>query len=122
ADDLTPDGRLLAFEERTERGNYSLWTLPLAGGAATLLREAPSNDTGLRFSPDGRYYSYQSNESGRLEVYVSPTNGRDKTAVSHGGAGVARWSRDGRELFYLTGDRRLVVVPVRTTPALELGT
>ena len=47
--------------------------------------------------------------------------GGTKTAVSHGGAGLARWSRDGRELFYVTGDRRLVTVPVRTSPMLELG-
>jgi hypothetical protein len=48
--------------------------------------------------------------------------GSTKTAVSNGGAGAARWSRDGKELFYLTGDRRLVTVPVRTSPTLELGT
>jgi hypothetical protein len=42
--------------------------------------------------------------------------------VSNSGAVLARWSRDGNELFYLTGDRRLVSVPVRTSSTLELGT
>ena len=87
-----------------------------------MLRESPFNEQDLRFSPDGRYYSFISLESGRQEVYVSAVAGGAKTAVSNGGARRARWSRDGRELFYLSADRRLVAVPLRTVPSLELGT
>jgi hypothetical protein len=45
----------------------------------------------------------------------------EKIRVSLGGASLLRWSRDGRELFYLSADRRLVSVPIRTTPSLQLG-
>ena len=71
--------------------------------------------------------AFVSDESGRLEVYVAPfpsTGG--KTLVSTGIAGGdlmggARWSHDGRELFYVSADRRLMAVPVRTTPMIEVG-
>ena len=76
----------------------------------------------VRFSPDGRHVAFASDESGRYEVYVAPfpmTAG--KTRVSAGGANLPRWSRDGRELFYVSGDLHLVAVPVRTTPSLAFG-
>ena len=123
ADDISPDGRLLAFNERTDRGTTNLFTLPLSGAATpSALRSSPFFEFGLRFSPDGHYYSFVSNESGRPEVYLAPMSGGTKVPVSKGGASTARWSRDGGELFYLSTDRRLMVVPVRTSPSLELGT
>ena len=123
ADDISPDGRLLAFNERTDRGTTNLFTLPLSGAATpSALRSSPFFEFGLRFSPDGHYYSFVSNESGRPEVYLAPMSGGTKVPVSKGGASTARWSRDGGELFYLSTDRRLMAVPVRTSPSLELGT
>jgi hypothetical protein len=63
-----------------------------------------------------------STESGQPEAYVMPFPGPgEKTRVSTGGASVVRWSRDGRELLYLSADRHMVAVPVRTFPLLRLG-
>ncbi len=64
-----------------------------------------------------------SNASGRRDVYLAPfpaTGG--KTRVSAAGAQAPRWSGDGRELFYLSADGRVIAIPVRTTPALSVGT
>jgi len=76
----------------------------------------------LRFSPDGRFIAFVSDESGQLEAYVTPYPGPgERTRVSSGGSHLLRWSRDGKELIYLSADRRLVSVPIRTDPTLQLG-
>lgn len=127
--DVSPDGRTLLFTERTPRGTFNIHTLPLNGPTTpSALFRSRFNETDPRFSPDGRAMSFTSDESGRFELYVAPfpsTGG--KTLVSSGisigsdfQAG-ARWSRDDRELFYVSADRRLMAVPVRTTTTLEVG-
>ena len=73
-------------------------------------------------APDGRHYSFVSNESGRYEVYVAAIGNAAKTTVSANGGLAPRWSADGRELYYLSAGRRLMSVPVRTTPSWEVGT
>ena len=62
-------------------------------------------------------------ESGLFEVYVSafPITG-PRIPVSSGGAGSARWGPDGQELFYLANDGKIMVVPIRTSPSLHVGT
>lgn len=120
--DISPDGRLLAFEERTAAGGFNLWTLPLTGVTTpTLVRESRFSENLFRFAQDGDHYAFVSNESGRSEVYVARLSGGPKTMVSTGGAVDVRWSRDGREIFYVSSDLRMMSVPVRTTPTLELG-
>ena len=77
-----------------------------------------------QFSPDGRWIAYQSNESGRYEVYVQPFPGPgNKVQVSDNGGAQVRWRRDGRELFYIALDDRLTAVPIRFAPdrAIEAG-
>ena len=75
-----------------------------------------------QFSPDGRWVSYQANESGRDEVYVAPFSGPGgKRQVSTEGGGSPRWRRDGQEIFFLKG-QTLTAVDVRTNgSALEFG-
>jgi eukaryotic-like serine/threonine-protein kinase len=120
--DVSPDGRLLAYEERTATGAFNLWTLPLTGAPTpTLVRESRSSENRFQFGQDGDHYAFLSNESGRYEVYVARLSGGPKTMVSTGGAVDMRWSRDGREIFYVSPDMRMMSVPVRTTPTLELG-
>ena len=120
--DISPDGRLLAFEERTAAGGFNLWTLPLTGVATpTLVRESRFSENSFRFAPDGDHYAFLSNESGRYEVYIARLSGGPKTIVSAGGAVDVRWSRAGGEIFYVSSDLRMMSVPVRTTPTLELG-
>ena len=76
----------------------------------------------MRFAPDGQHYSFDSNESGRYEVYVARVGEDAKTMVSAGGGSSGRWNADGRELYYLSRDGRLMAVPVRTGAALTFGT
>ena len=76
----------------------------------------------IRFSSDSRFIAYISDASGEPEVYVSPVaTPTQATRVSTRGAREMRWSRDGRELFVLEADRRMVSVAVRTAPALAIG-
>ena len=123
AEDLSPDGNVLAYLERTPSGVSNMWTLMLSGPPnPAKLRPSPFHQRDVRFAPDGRYYTFVSHESGRPELYASPISGGVATRVSKDGALAARWSRDGRELLYLSGDGRMVSVPIRTNPTLDLGT
>ena len=62
-----------------------------------------------------------SNESGRNEVYVSDIDGGSKIAISSNGGVRGRWRGDGRELYYVSADRRLMSVPIRPGATLEIG-
>ena len=122
-DDVSPDGSTLAFEQRTARGNYDILAASLAGaGTPTVLLGSSFDETGLRFSPDGRAVAFISDESGRYDVYVAPFPAMaPKLLVSSDGGRAPRWNPRGGELLYLTGDERVMAVPVTTTPALALG-
>ncbi len=123
AQDVSPDGKTLVYTERGQTGVFDVWMLPLSGGgkATALIRSAFSKRE-VRFSPDGRFLAMISSESGHNEVYVTPFPGPgERVRVSTGEANHVRWSRDGRELFYISSDQRLISVPVKTSPALELG-
>src|SRR5215468_7332905 len=76
-----------------------------------------------RFSPDGRFVAYASNESGRVEVYVrSFPNPSSKWQISTGGGSSPRWRKDGQELFYVAADQKLTAVPIRTAAGgLDIG-
>jgi Tol biopolymer transport system component len=122
-DDVSPDGKRLVYEERMEKGTFNLWTLSLTGpGAPSPLRQSPFSESQFRFAPDGDHYTFTSDESGRAEVYVSRLSGGAKAMVSTGGGFDARWTRGGREIVYLSPDSRMMAVPVRTSPVVELGT
>jgi eukaryotic-like serine/threonine-protein kinase len=113
ANDWSPDGRHVLYNAMS-RQSFDLWVLPLFGER----RPEPFvrtdfQEAGGRFSPDGRFVAYISNESGRFEVYVQsfPASG-GKWQVSNGGGASPRWRRDGRELFYLSADGKLMAVEV----------
>ena len=76
----------------------------------------------MRFAPDGEHYTFTSDESGRAEVYVSRLSSAEKAVVSNGGGVDARWSRNGREIVYVSSDLRIMAVPVETSAGGELGT
>jgi Tol biopolymer transport system component len=122
-EDISPDGKTFLFTQGTPRGAFDIWTMPVnPRGAAAPLVETPFDEYSPRFSPDGRYVAFASDESGRYEIYVTafPFTGA-KTRVSAAGGWLPRWSRDGRELFYLSGDLHLMALPVRLAPSLTLG-
>jgi Tol biopolymer transport system component len=72
AEDVTADGKVLLFAQRAESGAFDLWTMSPSGspGPAPLVN-SPADELGGRFSPDGRYVAFMSNESGRFEVYIA---------------------------------------------------
>jgi Tol biopolymer transport system component len=113
ATDWAPDGRHVLYAAQG-RQNSDLWVLPLFGERRPEpFARTDFSEGGGRFSPDGRWIAYTSNESGRFEVYVQsfPATG-GKWQVSSGGGGSPRWRRDGRELFYLSADGKLMAVEV----------
>jgi Tol biopolymer transport system component len=125
----SPDGQLLAFIELNPTTGFDIWTLrmsdPSAGSgqvrkAQPFLR-TPFNESAPRFSPDGRWLVYISNESGRNEVYVQPYPGPGgKWQISTEGGTEPVWNPNGRELFYRSEDK-MMSVDIATQPAFAAG-
>ncbi len=92
-----------------------LWALPLDGDRKSFpVVQTKFNERDGQFSPDGKWIAYQSDESGRWEVYVQPFVGPGgKLQISTNGGAQVRWRRDGKELFYIGLDNRLMAVPIR---------
>jgi Tol biopolymer transport system component len=123
--DISPDGRTLLYRVTQPGTGHDLWALPLEGPPAPFpVVVTPFAENEGQFSPDGKWIAFRSNESGRFEVYVQPFPGPgQRLLVSHGGA-QPRWSPDGRELFYVALDGRLMAVPLtrdRDGNLLEAG-
>jgi Tol biopolymer transport system component len=121
--DWSPDGKFIIYADGEAKTGNDLWVLPLAGSRkpAPFLR-TQFNEGAARFSPDGRWIAYVSEESGRPEVYVRPFQGAaEKWKVSNAGGEEPRWRRDGRELFYLAPDNKLMAVPVKLGENFEAG-
>ena len=119
APDWSPDGRFLVYGEQVAATGYDLWTLPLSGERtkSVFLQTAHDEASGT-FSPDGRWIAYESNASGRNQVYVRPFPVRDgQFPISRDGGRAPRWSGDGRELFFLTPDGMLMAAGIDTTKA-----
>jgi Tol biopolymer transport system component len=127
--DWSRDGRFLVYESISSKSLRDLWVLPLEGDRKPipfLLTEFV--ETQARFSPDGRWIAYASEEAGAPEVYVQPfpaSGGKWKVSTS-GGAN-PEWRGDGKEMFYLAADRKLMAVDIKVggtkdRPALEVGT
>jgi Tol biopolymer transport system component len=102
---------------------HSIIALPQGGARQSLrLIDSPAGKDEPHFSPDGRWIAYSSDESGIPEVYVASFPEFDKRRpVSLGGGGVPWWRADGRELFYMSRDGKLMSVPV-DPGSLEFGT
>ncbi|MSO62372.1 MAG: hypothetical protein EXQ50_09815 [Acidobacteria bacterium] len=94
-----------------------------ASPAPTPIVEDAFTSLELQFSPDGRFISYSSDESGRAEIYVQPwPQTGERWQVSTDGATDARWRADGRELFYLSPTRELMAVSLDTRNGFRAGT
>jgi eukaryotic-like serine/threonine-protein kinase len=123
--DWSRDARYLAFSG-ARRGD--VWILPLDGERKPFpFLNGAASEHSARFSPDGRWIAYVSDESRRSEVYVRPFDGAGAAAnaprwqVSSNGGAQPLWRRDGRELFYLTPDDQLVAVPVKGGGTFQAG-
>jgi len=121
--DWSPDGRYVAYTENDPRTRYDIGIVPVEGDRNpwSFLR-TPAVEAGLRFSPDGKWAAYASNATGRLEICVAPFPGPGGTwQVSREGGASPRWRGDGKEIFYVSADQRLMAVHVRTGTAVEPG-
>lgn len=132
----SPDGRFLLYYFGIAPNK--IWLLPLGGGAdrkPVLVEHSQFNEAYGRFSPDGRWIAYSSEESGRWEIYVRPfdaasavgsstagaTHFTGKWMVSKDGGNTAVWRRDGKELFYLSLDGTAMAVEVSTGGVFQAG-
>jgi serine/threonine-protein kinase len=118
-----PDGSSFLFVVHASTGTSAdIFSLALGGNRRIApLVQRPGNQWGVRVSPDGKWISYASDESGRFEVYIEPsTRGQVKYQVSNDGGSEAVWSPAGKELFYRTGDR-LMAVPISTNAESPVG-
>jgi serine/threonine protein kinase/Tol biopolymer transport system component len=110
----SPDGRFLLYGTQDPKTGADLWALPLMGERKPFpVVRTPFEEAAGQFSPDGRWVAYQSNESGRTEIYVRPFPGpAGQWQVSTAGGSQPRWRPDGKELFYVAPDARLMAVPM----------
>lgn len=122
--DIARSGRELAFIERGADGGFHASTLQLEGdpGPKALFMDGTRQDD-VRFSPDGAFVSYVSDESGDWEAYVAPlANPSDKVRISQQGARRLRWRRDGAEILFISRAGEMIAVPVHTDPKIKIGT
>jgi Tol biopolymer transport system component len=117
------DGRFLLFNRTFPKTKTDLWVLPLFGDRKPFpFVQSEFIDRNGQFSPDGRWVAYVSDESGRLEIYVVPFPGPGgKWQVSTGGGMSPHWSTDGRELFYVSPDRDLMTVEVKSGSEFQVS-
>jgi hypothetical protein len=114
--DWSRDGNYLLCSVVDVRTKWDLWVLSLSGERRwEIFLQTPNNEQLASFAPSGRWIAYDSDESGKKEVYVRsfPASGA-QWQVSAGGGSQPRFRRDGKELFYMSADRKVMAVQVKT--------
>jgi serine/threonine protein kinase/Tol biopolymer transport system component len=115
--DWSRDGKYILFGKGNE-----LWYLSWPQRVAKPLLQAKWTARNAQFSPDGRWMAFASNETGSMEIYVSPfPSGNGKWQVSSAGGQEPRWRQDGKELFYVSADGKMMAVAVTTGANFEAG-
>jgi eukaryotic-like serine/threonine-protein kinase len=113
-EDVSRDGQRLAYLNETATTVWNIFLLPL-GGDSKPMSWLPSrfSQTSPRFSPDGRWIAYESDESGAPEIYVALTaGGAQKRRISPSGGRWPRWRGDGKELYYYASDGFMMAAAV----------
>jgi serine/threonine-protein kinase len=118
----SPDGQLLAFFEVNPTTQRDIWVLRMSDRKAQPFLRTQFDEAVPQFSPDGRWLAYISNETGRHEIYVQAYPGPGgKWQISTEGGTEPAWNRNGRELFYRSGDK-MMAVDITTQPGFAAGT
>jgi len=120
ASDWSRDGRWVIFDQQSQGTGTDIWAYSVPEHRAAALVQTVAEEHFGALSPNGKWLAYQSDETGRSEVYVQSFDGltsgtRKRWPISTGGGGMPRWRGDGTELFYLTGTGRMMSVPVRSS-------
>jgi Tol biopolymer transport system component len=117
--DWSAAGGLLALHSSTPETALDVWVVPTDSRPPYDVARSTFQEHSTRFSPDGRWMAYVSDESGAPEVYVQPVGKAGKRRVSTSGGIGPRWSGDGRELFFIDASNRLVVAAIGTGEPFE---
>jgi len=124
--DWSKDGRFLLYYEVNSKTGRDLWAMRMDGKERKTIpvTKTPFDENIAQFSPDGRWVAYQTSESGRFEIRVQtfpePTG---KWQISSGGGVQPRWRADGKELYFIAPDGKLMAAPVMiSNSAFEPGT
>ena len=123
------DGRFLIYDAHDPVRRQDLWIVPLAGDRKPIpFLMTAADETAGQFSPDGKWVAYSSDESGRRDVYVQgfapdkvPAAAVGKWPISTAGGDKPRWRRDGKELYYISPDGKMMAVPVKSSATFEPG-
>jgi eukaryotic-like serine/threonine-protein kinase len=118
----SPNGRYLFLMVQNNATRQDVYYFDLNGDQKlTPFLQSPANESGAVLSPNGKWLAYQSDESGRYEVYVTAFPGPGgKWQVSNGGGGFPSWSVDGKQLYYTAGDK-LMLVAIQNAETFEFG-
>ena len=117
------DGRFILYTRTDPKTRQDLWVLPLVGDRQPApFLQTPFPETAGRFSPDGRWIAYNSLDQGRFEVYVQTFPASEgKWQLSPSGGVQPWWRSDGKELYYLSTDGKLIAVEVKPGGSFEAG-
>jgi Tol biopolymer transport system component len=133
ASDWSHDGRFLVYAGNDPQTSWDLWVLPMEGDPSAgsgqgrkpfVFLKTNFDERQATFSPDGRWVAYMSSESGQYEIYVRPFSGTSSGAagggqqqVSTSGGISPRWRADGKELYYIALDSKLMATPIAASGA-----
>jgi Tol biopolymer transport system component len=121
--DVIPGAQAIAYVQRSKEETYDIFRLALAAGASPEpILQSRLDKYEARVSPDGRAIAFAGIDGTRLDLYVASLPITSAPIVAAAGAwGPPRWSADGRRLYYVGANDRMMTIPVRTTPALTVG-
>jgi Tol biopolymer transport system component len=123
ASDWSRDGRYIAYQQFNKDTRFDILVLPTFGDRKPIsFLKTPFDEAQAKFSPDGRFLVYQSNESGRPEIYVRNFPGPGgKWQISTAGGVDPFWRGDGKEIFYRALDQKIMAVDIEEKNGLQVG-
>jgi Tol biopolymer transport system component len=114
------DGRYFVYAEVDAKTRSDLWVYSAPERKSTPYLQSPAGEAQGQFSPNGRWIAYSSDDSGEYQIFVkSFPDGASKFQISTSGGTQPRWRKDGKELFYIAADGRMMATGIKTSPKFE---